>query len=148
MKLVNNSADPWHIGYYPIIVCVTIALHLIWSVGLALEPAAVNATGPYAILIVARSPNIAAAIFAGVALLAIAGLLLKRRRYRFLLILPQQAVLWFSIFGAVNAMVLGQFADGVQRAHWFLIVDQVPTVLIALGHTIAILLIAGKRGDG
>ncbi len=45
-------------------------------------------------------------------------------------------------------MVLGQFADGIQRSHWFLIVDQIPIILIALGHTTALLVIAGNRGHG
>ena len=134
------------LGYYPVVICVTIALHLIWALGLAMEPAAINATALHTLLVIAKSPHMAAAIYAGVAMLAIVGMAAPSRYARVILILPQQAVLWFSVVGAAYAMFLGQFADGVQRAHWFLIVDQVPVILIAVGHTAALLLIAGDKG--
>jgi hypothetical protein len=132
---------------YPITVCITIALHVIWAVSLVIDPTAINATGLRTMLLVARDTDMAAAIFAAVAVAATVGLISKGRFLRVLLILPQQAVLWFSVMGAINAMWLGQFADGVQRSHWFLIVDQMPVVLIALGHTLALLLIADRVND-
>lgn len=119
---------------------------MIWAVGLYMEPAAINATGLHTMLTITHSPIAAAATFGGVAALAFMGLFARRRWLCALLLLPQQAALWVSVVGAANAMAMGAFADGVQRTHWFLIVDQVPIILIALGHTAALLLLA-ERAD-
>jgi hypothetical protein len=43
-----------------------------------------------------------------------------------------------SAAGAIEAMWLGQFADGVLRPTAFIAADQMYTVLAALGHTVAI----------
>jgi hypothetical protein len=127
---------------YPVIVGVAIMLHLIWASGLWMQPAAIHATALYPILLVTHSSSVASLIFAIVAVLALTGLLITGRWKRCLFLLPQQAALWLSVTGSVHAMSLGQFADGVQRAHWFLIVDQIPVVLIAMGHTFALMLIS------
>jgi TM2 domain-containing membrane protein YozV len=94
------------------------------------------------------SSQVAGYVFLGVASLAMIGLAARNRHLRVYLILPQQLILWFSVVGAAHAMYLGQFADGIQRAHWFLVVDQVPIVLIALGHTVALLFIASDQAHG
>lgn len=130
----------------PISVCTAIALHLIWAVGLMFEPSAIHATGLHTMLVIAHSPMMAGIVFASVALLALVGIVSKVRWLCVWLLLPQQAALWVSVVGAANAIFMGQFADGVQRSSWFLLVDQVPVVLIALGHTTALLLIA-ERGS-
>lgn len=132
----------------PISVCIAIALHLVWTVGLYMEPSAINATGLHTMLTIAHSPRTAAIIFGMVAFLACMGLFVRRRWLSVCLLLPQQAALWVSVVGAVSAMMLGEFADGIQRAHWFLIVDQVPIVLIALGHTMALLTLAESDRGG
>lgn len=133
---------------YPAIAVLTAcAMHLIWSIGLVLEPHAINATGLHTVLVVAQEPIYAAFLFGLVAMLAIVGVVKPNPFERVMWMLPQQAILWFSVVGAGNAMYLGQFADGIQRSHWFLIVDQIPVVLIAVGHTAAMLYIA-ERGDG
>jgi hypothetical protein len=136
------------VGRYPISICMACVLHVIWAVGLWVEPASIHATGLYTVMVIARDTTIAALIFAGVAVLATIGLASKRHAVQVAMILPQQIVLWFSVVGALHAMYLGQFADGVQRAHWFLIVDQVPVVLITLGHTAALIFIAERRNAG
>lgn len=135
------------IGRYPITIVITIMMHAVWSIGLMFDQEAINATGLHTVLLLARHPAVAAFLFGAVAISAAGGLVIKQRYLRVFLILPQQLILWFSIVGAGYAMFLGQFADGIQRAHWFLIVDQIPVVLIALGHTAALLLIA-ENGHG
>ena len=136
------------IGRYPIIICVTIVMHFVWSISVGIDPGAVHATALHTVMTVAGNPAVAALIFGSVAMVAALGLTMRDRYVRVFFILPQQIVLWFSIVGAGHAMWLGQFADGVQRSNWFLIVDQIPVVLIALGHTAALLLIAENgRGD-
>lgn len=137
--------DSTSISRYPISICVACAMHFIWAIGLAVEPTAINATGLFTVLIIARDSYIAAALYGLVAVMAMIGVMSKRPEWRVLLILPQQIILWFSVVGAVHAMYLGQFADGVLRERWFLIVDQVPVVLITLGHTAALLFIAEHR---
>lgn len=139
---------PIMVGRYPITICMACVMHLIWMTGLLAEPGSINATGLYTVLIIARDTTVAAFIFAGVAALAIVGLAIGKRGAGVFLILPQQIVLWFSVIGALHAMYLGQFADGIQRPHWFLIVDQIPVVLIAIGHTAALLFIAENRYAG
>lgn len=138
--------DPISISRYPVSVCVACTMHAIWSLGLVLEPTAINATGLHTVLVIAREPIYASFLFAIVAFLAVLGVIARETWRRVIFMLPQQIVLWFSVVGAAHAMYLGQFADGVERGHWFLIVDQIPVILIAAGHTAALLFIA-ERGD-
>lgn len=139
--------DRTTISRYPISICVACVMHAIWAIGLALEPSSINATGLFTVMIIANDPLAAAAIYGAVATLAILGVMSSRTELRVILITPQQVILWFSVVGAIHAMYLGQYADGVQRAHWFLIVDQIPVVLVSIGHTAALLLIAERRNE-
>lgn len=132
---------------YPISICVACLMHMIWSIGLVFDHDAIHATGLQTVLVIAREPIWAAFLFGTVAFLAFLGIVVHQTWVRVILILPQQVVLWFSVVGAGHAMYLGQFADGTIRSHWFLIVDQVPVILIAMGHTAALLMLA-ERGDG
>lgn len=133
--------------YYPTVVGIAVALHAIWAIGLVFDPDAIHATALHAMLAVTGAALPAAGVFAAVATLAAVGMMTGRMPVRVILILPQHVVLWISVAGAVYAMWLGQYADGVARDHWFLIVDQVPVVLIACGHTAALLFIAAERRD-
>lgn len=54
-------------------------------------------------------------------------------------LVPQTFVLWLAAYGALNAMFLGSFADGVIRPVSFLITDQAPAVLAAVFHTLAVI---------
>ena len=56
-----------------------------------------------------------------------------------IVILPQQMLLMFSAWGAGAAIIAGQFADGVPRPHEFIAADQGPVILLALGHSAALL---------
>lgn len=136
------------VGRYPISICTACLMHIVWSVGLVLQPDAIHATGLHTVLVIAREPIYAAFIFGLVAFLAMVGIAAENIAARVTMILPQQIVLWFSVVGAMRAMYLGEFADGTVRAHWFLVVDQIPVVLIALGHTAALLLIAERSHVG
>ncbi|MBX3579934.1 MAG: hypothetical protein KF723_22250 [Rhizobiaceae bacterium] len=133
--------------YYPTVVGIAIALHLIWAVGLIADPQAIHATALHAMLAVTGSSIASAGVFAAVATLAVVGMVAHRVPVRVILILPQHLVLWISVAGEAYAMWLGQFADGTIRSHWFLIVDQVPVILIACGHTAALLFITAERQD-
>jgi hypothetical protein len=133
---------------HSISISLAIAMHLVWSVGLVLDGRAINATGLHTMLSITHDPGYAALLFGVVALMALCSMFVRRSWLTVALLLPQQAALWVSVVGAINAMAIGQFADGISRGHWFLVVDQIPVVLITLGHTAALLLIAEKRPDG
>lgn len=131
------------------LIGLAIIMHLVWAGVLSFDADAINATGPHALLLIARRPDIAAGVLFTVAVLAIVGCSIEERVPRIVLLLPQQVILWFSLIGAANAMWMGQFADGTVRSSGFLVVDQIPVVLVALGHTAALLWIArGEHGDG
>ncbi len=137
--------------YFPTVVALAVALHLLWCAGILLEPSSVFATAPSAALVlmglVTGSQQWAPAIlFFVVAMMAGYGLCI-RSPWRHLWMVPQHAVLSISAIGALHAMWLGQFADGVQRTRWFLIVDQSPIVLITLAHLTALILISKEAHD-
>jgi len=54
------------------------------------------------------------------------------------LALPQQFILMESLIGAVIAISTSSFADGVIRPRLFIAADQVPAILAAILHTMAI----------
>ena len=55
-----------------------------------------------------------------------------------LTIVPQQLVMLLSAGSAIHAMWVSQFADGVVRPRAFIMTDQMPAVLAAAMHTMAI----------
>jgi hypothetical protein len=80
----------------------------------------------------------------GVAVLALLAVFSRGLIYVWLLI-PQQIVLMMSAAGAITAVYLSHFADGVERARIFIAADQIPVVLAALGHTAAIIALVVAR---
>ncbi len=115
-------------------------LHLTWAVALSIDSAAGNATSIHTLLNFVSS-DAAIVIYSSAAVLAISGFFQRGIREA-LFLLPQQFIMMISAGGALQAMWLGQFADGVQRSHAFLITDQVPAVIAAILHTYAIIRIA------
>lgn len=75
---------------------------------------------------------------AAVGVAALGGLLVEETE-GIALFLPQQAMLVVAAAGAVDAMQSGHYADGSARSHLFIIVDQLPVVLAAACHTLAII---------
>lgn len=123
-----------------LIVVYAIILHLVWAVSLWASPTTANATAVHTLLQFLSIPQ-AIAVYLSVACLAIIGLIYRENLWKPLFLLPQQFVLIVSAGGALWAMWIGQFADGIQRSHEFLIADQSPAVIAALLHTYAICLI-------
>lgn len=136
--------------YYPTVVGIAIVWHILCAAALYIEPAAINATALFTMLIVVRDItgsvdlHLSAFVFAAVALLAFVGMFVSDPYWRIGLIIWQHIILWVSATGALHAMYIGQFADGVTRPRGFLIVDQSPVVLIALAHAVAICIIASE----
>ena len=123
-----------------LIILYAVILHFSWGVLLLLDDSAGWATAVHSVLVWLGPSYATAAIMFVVAIGAAAGL--HRRLAHSLwgvgLMLPQQIVLITSAAGAIQAMALSSFADGVVRPAAFIIADQLPVVLVAIAHTVAI----------
>lgn len=123
--------------YLSIMVLYAITLHLFWSVLIYLDETALDATAVAALYSWLPNQTGLAIAIASAAACAIVGLFTKTPLI-VLLLIPQQLILMASASGAIEAIWLSQFADGVMRSRAFLAVDQCYSILAALGHTIAI----------
>jgi hypothetical protein len=56
-----------------------------------------------------------------------------------LLFIPQQLTLFLSASSAIIAIYLSQYGDGVLRPHSFILTDQLPIILAAICHSVAII---------
>lgn len=130
-----------------IMVMYAILLHAAWAILILMDSSAMNATAVHAIAAVFVYPTLTALVIGGASLLACVGLW-TRRPSVMLLLLPQQVVLMMSAAGAIEAMWLSQFADGVLRPWQFIAADQLYSVVAAIGHTIAIIAHAMDRKRG
>lgn len=128
-----------------IVVMVSIALHSWLAFVIWLDATAIGATGVSAIhRYMGGSPLFLAGVLACVAMLAFIGVL-SRHPWIALLLVPQQILLMMSAAGAIDAVWLAQFADGITRPRAFIAADQCYSVLIAGGHTIALIAHALRR---
>jgi hypothetical protein len=131
---------------YPVVICVVTTIHIVWAIGLLVNPASHYATAVHALVLTATHPGFAATALVCVSCLALLGLRLGPKWWW--LIVFQQMILVMSAVGCINAMYLSQFADGVIRDRWFLIVDQVAIVALAAGHSISLYLFHGRDTYG
>lgn len=69
---------------------------------------------------------------------SIVALKLKNKWISLLLLLPQQILLLLSAGGAVQAISIGSFADGIARSRYFIGADQIYAILLAIIQTIAL----------
>lgn len=120
------------------IIWYAICLHWLWGVLLLSSPT------PLEITAIAASAHLGLAsashlgiLYLTVAFLALLGLAAPRG-INVIMLIPQQIILVISAFGAIRAMALGTFADGVLRPVPFLIADQAPAVLAAFFHILAV----------
>lgn len=121
-----------------IMVMCAIGLHLAWAVAIFCDDAALGATGINALHRYVMSPNLLAGMIVACAMLAFLAVL-TQRPWIVLLLLPQQVLLMISALGAIDAIWLAQFADGVFRPRAFIFVDQIIYVIAAGGHTAAVI---------
>jgi hypothetical protein len=127
------------------IITYAVLLHLVWSfLFLTGHSAILNITAIHSFTkyIPTEDPYIHGLIFLIVGVFAGVGTMWKgesNKMIGLLLLIPQQILLLISAQGAVDAMVLSAFADGVIRPREFLIADQMPVVLATVLHTVALL---------
>lgn len=114
-----------------------LALHLIWAVLLLGWPDNIDVTALDTHRELISNDWVLAAAFITASSLVIVGTFYPPHTPLPLAvyILPQQYLVCVSAAGALHAMWIGRFADGVERGTPFLIADQVWTVLVALLHT-------------
>lgn len=137
-----NAMAPWprRLVNFPIII-IAITQQIVWAATIAVDQSALNTTGVHILTLMWPWWGVCAALL-GAALCAVLAFFVPRRIETLILLLPQQLLLYLSGGGAAWAIWNAEFADGVQRTHGFLIVDQVALCLIAIFHTWAIILIA------
>jgi hypothetical protein len=123
---------------YPVVLCAVV-MHYVWAVAYLVDDSAIRATA-FSMLgaLLPKSATILSLV--AVATLALVSFGVQSRFYGPLLMLPQQFFLIVSAAGALRAVIEGHFADGVVRSREFLLSDQIPAVLMALGHTLAIIM--------
>ena len=119
------------------IIYVAIAQHFVWAWCLWREPACGNVTS-IACMSLWLGPALWFVLFI-VAFLALISSFYHKTVASKLLVVPQQLLLLVSSAGAINAIFTEKFADGVHRNLYFILADQIPAVLIAVGHTFALL---------
>ena len=123
----------------PLIVWGATILHVIIGSLLLLYPDAGKSTGPAAVVdLFTITP--AGIIMLASSVLAVAAIVLRRggNRLHLALVLPQQALLYIAAFGGLAAVLEGEYADGVTRPYEFILTDQLPIMLLALLHTLAV----------
>lgn len=123
-------------------VWFAVALHTVWVITLLIGSPPKNVTGVHSLAELFPNRYGLAIILAVVAACATGGIFHRAGLAKILLLTPQQLVLGLSAAGAVNAMIVGHFADGVARPQLFLVADQTPVVLALLVHSATILYLA------
>ena len=119
-------------------VLCAVCMHISWAISIAFDPSTLDGTAVHALYRVIPSRWVVATSCAIAAAMAIAGII-NRGQYGVLLMIPQQILLLFSAAGAVEAMYLMQYADGVLRPLGFIFGDQIGSVWMAVWHSVAII---------
>jgi hypothetical protein len=140
-NLRKHKMAPWprRLENFPIII-IAILQEYIWAIAILWDKGTINVT---AVQILERIMpwGILLWVLLIVPSLAVAGFYMSKRRNTLLALIPQQFLLYLSAGGALEAIVHGHFADGVERSQAFLLADQCAAFLIAAAHTWAMSLI-------
>lgn len=118
------------------IFLLAITLHLCWA-AILLYSAAPQYTTPIHQTAAIFGRYGTAAVFVFVAVCALFSIF-KPGRWDGFLLLPQTAVLIGASAGGLYAVMVSHYADGVLRPWPFILADQLPTILLALLHFIAV----------
>lgn len=126
--------------WFPISVLVASGVHLVWALGLLMDTAAQRATAIHALVLVVGGTPLASTVLVVVSLLALAGSFAPslRRTPRVLMLLPQQCVLIMSTISACDVVATGTLLDGSQKPVWYLVVAQIPIVMITAGYLLSL----------
>lgn len=124
--------DPRHTLFFTYVAM----LHVLWAGLLVVSDTAAHATSTAFLLDVIPNRYLVSAL-----LLAASGLVMytlhRAPLYTprtFLAFVPQAIFILLAATAATQAVLTGEFGDGVQRSHWFIAADQAPPVLAAVCH--------------
>ena len=134
-----NRPGRGHIEF-PLIIRLSLALHLLWAVLLWQEPQLGLITALY---LLPFSAPVLSGLLAVISLLA--GWPFVRqcsRRTMLLCFFPQQVCLYISACGAMLAAWNGTYGDGILHPRLFIFGDQFPVALLAYYHTRALISVA------
>ena len=148
LRFTQDVAEEVFIWY----ACV---LHAVWGVVMIFS-SNLLATTPTRMVIDFMTQGLAGVLFILIAICAALGLVMTRRGVQdrrsallyALSVLPQQAVLIFSMSGGLIAVIGSQYADGVLRPRGFIFVDQFPMILGTIFHTVNLWYILSTRVFG
>ncbi len=138
---------PRSLAYRPRISVLwyVIAVHIIRGILLLMSPEPANITTIHTIvsmdLATVRGIGV---LYLSVACLALQGLFIPGKA-AIPFLLPQGIVVSLAAAGAVKAMALGTYADGVVRSPLFIMADQVPAVIIAAMYWLLIVLLITSK---
>lgn len=142
----------WGPKHISIMVLYATLLHICWGTAILIDEQSLTATALDALYRFLPYPVGLAIVLISTALMAMVGVFARAGGVRIaLLLIPQQTIMMMTAAGAVEAMWLGHFADGVLRPHAYVFVSQVNYVIAALGHTLALISTAhsdGRNGSG
>lgn len=130
----------------PIVVFYCTLLHVIWAVLIIFDHSATGGTALSALRHLLGTDVVVMTALLVSSVCAMAGLFVNAP-WNVSLLMPQQSLLFVSAAGAIGAIVLGQFADGVIRPRAFIAADQVHIILIAAAHGAAIIARGALRDE-
>ena len=123
------------------IIWYAVAMHALWALALLMDARAAMCTGVHSLAALFRDRWLLTLV-----LLAASGATIWGHFHqvsRVWLCIPQQFLLMVTALGAVGAIMRQSFADGVPRPAAFIFADQLPAVLAAVFHTLALLDMGG-----
>lgn len=122
-----------------IMILYCMALHLWWAFMLMLDESAAMATVTDALVRVFDDRYLTVLVLIFASTCSMVGMWL-RRPWIGILLIPQQVLMMLAAAGAVTAVFLSHFADGVIRPRAFIAADQLHILFSAFGHTCALIL--------
>ncbi len=126
-------------------VLYCIALHVWWATVLIIDGSGVGATAVSALH--GWFGTALPGVLLSVAVMAFIALFLREPGWIVLFLIPQEIILIFSASGAISAIWLSQFADGVVRSRGFIANDVALNILAAVFYTVAVIAHARKRAQ-
>lgn len=131
----------------PYIIFYAIVLHVCWGVTLLFSNIPTNITAVHQLASIFKPTWFLGVVLILAAVGALVGLRAKPSKFQVVYLMPQQFLLTISAVGATTSIFNGAFADGVIRSPLFIFTDQLPAILIAVFHTLAMIYIGLKNRE-
>lgn len=131
----------WNARYFahPWVIYYAIFLHLTWGLLLLFTAAPLHSTPVGAVYKAVPNRFTLAVVLIQVGGMALVGIRRQRDMVGLVFVLPQQGVLTISAVAGVVASMSGHYLDGTAAGNWHIFADQLPTMLAAIFHTLAII---------